>query len=107
MAGGGYWDESAFSVGMSDILGVIDLVISGGAAGADTLAIAWAEARGIHYAEVPALWSFYKRSAGMLRNKAMMFLQPDLVVAFPGGRGTQGMVDLAKRAGIPVHIPYG
>ena len=28
--------------------------------------------------------------------------KPDLVIAFPGGRGTEDMVTRAERAGIPV-----
>jgi hypothetical protein len=30
--------------------------------------------------------------------------KPDLVLAFPGGRGTRNMVGQAKRAGVPVEI---
>jgi hypothetical protein len=29
---------------------------------------------------------------------------PDLVVAFPGGKGTAGMIALARAAGIPVFL---
>jgi ABC-type Fe3+-hydroxamate transport system substrate-binding protein len=28
--------------------------------------------------------------------------KPDLVIAFPGGKGTQMMINLAESAGIPV-----
>jgi ABC-type Fe3+-hydroxamate transport system substrate-binding protein len=34
----------------------------------------------------------------------MLRLRPDLVVAFPGGRGTADMVAAATDAGIPVRI---
>jgi hypothetical protein len=30
--------------------------------------------------------------------------KPDLVLAFPGGRGTRNMVGQAKRRGVPVEI---
>jgi len=43
-----------------------------------------------------------KRRAGPERNAAMLGLGPDLVVAFPGGSGTAGMVRLAKAAGVEV-----
>jgi formate dehydrogenase assembly factor FdhD len=32
--------------------------------------------------------------------------KPDLVVAFPGGRGTADMVRKAQTAGVPVHFAY-
>lgn len=82
------------------------LIIHGGARGADRLAKQWAIANGIHHCAVPALWDYYQRSAGMLRNKAMMLLQPDYGVAFPGGSGTAGMVRLLIEAGVPVWQPF-
>ena len=83
----------------------IDMVIHGGAKGADYLAGCWAEKRGIHQAIVPALWKTYGKAAGMIRNRAMLTLRPDLVVAFPGGTGTAGMVNEARRAGVTVLEP--
>lgn len=78
------------------------IVIHGDAPGADRLADEWATAQGIPVARVPALWQYYRQSAGPIRNKAMLLLEPDLVVAFPGGRGTANMVMIAQQAGIPV-----
>lgn len=78
------------------------IVIAGGAPGADTWAVHWAEVRGVHYAEVPAHWDTYKKKAGYLRNAAMLALQPQACVAFPGGPGTAMMVKLCREAGIPV-----
>ena len=43
------------------------------------------------------------RSAGMIRNKEMIDCHnPELVIAFPGGSGTEGMKKLALRRGIRV-----
>lgn len=43
------------------------------------------------------------RAAGPMRNKQMLEEgKPDLVVAFPGGAGTENMVKQAKAAGIRV-----
>lgn len=70
--------------------------------GADQLAKEWAISRGIHYAAVPALWTVYDRPAGNLRNSAMLLLQPELGVAFPGGSGTRDMIKKLKLAGISV-----
>jgi ABC-type hemin transport system substrate-binding protein len=82
-----------------------DFIIEGGATGADRLARRWAEARGFHFATVDALWYRYgklDKSAGAKRNRAMLRLRPDKVIAFPGGNGTHDMVTCAKAAGIPV-----
>lgn len=73
------------------------IIIEGGARGADTLAREEAKRRGIHCATVPALWDTYKKGAGDKRNRAMVFgLEPHVVVAFPGGRGTENCVRHAK-----------
>ncbi len=80
----------------------IEMVIYGGAPGADMLGKFWAERTGIHSARVEAQWQRYGKSAGPKRNAAMLLLKPDLVVAFPGGVGTADMVRRAKGASIPV-----
>jgi len=59
----------------------------------------------------PAQWAEHGRSAGPRRNAAMLTVAraaaaawgrlPELL-AYPGGRGTDDMVDKARRAGIPV-----
>lgn len=80
----------------------IDMVIHGGATGADERAAAWALANGVPVAEVKANWGLFGAKAGPIRNRAMLKLQPGAVVAFPGGKGTANMVKQAKAAGIPV-----
>lgn len=79
-----------------------DLVIHGNAKGADSLAGEWARAAGIQEISCPANWDTHGKSAGYRRNKAMLSLQPDLVLAFPGGPGTANMIKLAKEAGVKV-----
>lgn len=76
------------------------IVIHGGAVGADALAGEWAFQRGIHVAEVRPNWQKYGKRAGYLRNMAMLVLQPEIVICFPGGKGTAMMAELAKKAGI-------
>lgn len=45
----------------------------------------------------------YGKSAGPIRNQTMLDDgKPDLVLAFPGGRGTADMVAKAEKHGIPV-----
>jgi hypothetical protein len=84
----------------------IDMLIHGGASGADIKAAQWAQSKGIHTARVDALWNHYNKAAGYKRNSAMLLLKPDYCVAFPGGRGTAMMIDLCRRSGIPVWQPY-
>lgn len=84
----------------------IEMLIHGGARGADLMAGAWAQERGIHTARVDALWDVLgKRCAGPRRNEAMLRLAPDGVIAFPGGTGTAHMVGIAREACIPVWQP--
>jgi hypothetical protein len=77
-------------------------VIHGDALGADRLAAHWARTNKVQEVACPANWDGYGKAAGVLRNKAMLALGPDLVVAFPGGTGTQHMIDLALKAGVEV-----
>jgi hypothetical protein len=78
-------------------------VIHGGARGADTLAGLWAKSRNVPVETHPAAWSKYGRAAGMIRNEQMLRDgRPDVVVAFPGGVGTAGMVRIAREARVPV-----
>ena len=74
-------------------------VIHGDARGADKLAHGWAVNRGIQPVRVPALWEIFGPKAGALRNRAMLDLKPDLLVAFPGGAGTSHMVKIARESG--------
>jgi hypothetical protein len=50
-----------------------------------------------------AEWETLGRKAGPIRNERMLTEgKPDLVVAFPGGRGTAHMTRLAREAGVEV-----
>jgi predicted Rossmann-fold nucleotide-binding protein len=80
----------------------IQILIHGCATGADSLAAAWAMNQGIHTAGVPPIWDVYARLAGTRRNGAMLLLKPELVIAFPGGRGTANMVAQARYNAIKV-----
>jgi hypothetical protein len=82
------------------------VVIAGGARGADVLAVQWAKDRDIATEIYTADWRRFGRGAGPRRNKQMLDEgRPDLVVAFPGGKGTAGMTALALTAGIKVVHP--
>lgn len=84
-------------------VGLIEVVIHGDAAGADTMAKRWAREHGIPDIACPADWESYGRSAGHVRNREMLVEhKPHAILAFPGGRGTTSMVVMAQRAGLPV-----
>lgn len=71
--------------------------------GADTLAKEYAIRRGISVSAFPALWGKHGKSAGPIRNNQMLTEgKPELVIAFrgPNSRGTQNMIDQAKKAGV-------
>jgi hypothetical protein len=81
----------------------VTLLIEGEARGADTLARQWAERRRIPVRKYPADWEHDGKAAGPIRNQRMLDDgKPDLVVAFPGGRGTADMVRRANAAGVRV-----
>ena len=82
----------------------ITILIQGGAKGADLLAAKWAYENNIHVAEVKALWSTRGKSAGHARNAAMLLLEPEVVVAFNGGVGTEMMVKLSSKCESVRHI---
>ena len=80
-------------------------ICHGAARGADTLAGDWAADRGVISHEFPADWNKHGRAAGPIRNKQMLDeFKPNVVIAFPGGAGTQNMIRLARKAGVIVHI---
>lgn len=97
----------------------IDKVIQGGATGADRLALKWCGSRSIECLNVPANWTDlshadavirtrhdgtkYDAKAGSRRNQRMIDEgKPDLVIAFPGQKGTADMISKARKANIEV-----
>lgn len=81
----------------------VSVVIHGNARGADWLADRWARANAVDRLAFPADWETHGRAAGPKRNQRMLDEgRPDLVIAFPGGRGTADMVRRARKAGVKV-----
>lgn len=79
-------------------------VAQGGAAGADQLTREWCRYRDIECVEYKADWMVHGKKAGPMRNMRMLEAErPDLVVSFPGSRGTIGCTGYAQRLGLPVH----
>lgn len=83
------------------------ILITGGAVGADNLAMQWAMSRKVDHVVRYARWETEGKAAGPIRNARMLRLKPKLVIAFlvnkPGeNRGTKHMCEIAEKAGIKV-----
>lgn len=79
------------------------VVIHGYASGVDAEADNWALACGRRVCGFRAEWHRLGRAAGPVRNQRMIDEgKPDLVIAFPGGRGTADMTRRARAAGLEV-----
>ena len=99
--------------------GPIDIVINGGARGADTIAKEWADDSDIACETMMADWDTFGKRAGSIRNQAMVdrvialkreqkLSDYDIVcVAAPGGHGTADCVRRAQKAGIRVNEVVG
>lgn len=77
--------------------------------GADAMAQKFAEETGIATERHPADWNKHGRAAGPIRNKQMVDLGADIVLAFPKGKsaGTRGCTKLAQDAGLVVKVFEG
>lgn len=79
-------------------------IIHGDCEGVDRMAGEAARKIGIAVAEVAANWSFYGKKAGPIRNRWMLCLRPEQVVAFhhdfENAKGTTDMLNAARKAKI-------
>jgi hypothetical protein len=81
-----------------DSVNHIECLIHGGAPGADSLAGEWARSIPVQEHIFKPDWGKHGMAAGPIRNSAMLAMNPDMVVAFPGGSGTADMVKKAIAA---------
>lgn len=81
-----------------------------GICGADQLSGLWARLHAIPVRKEPISkeeWDRYGLAAGPARNIRMFRKYPiSRVVAFPGGRGTEHAMSVARQEGIPVDQPF-
>ena len=78
-------------------------IINGDAKGADQISYEWAEITISPVVLHPPKWHEHGKKAGVLRNQEMLDMwDPDIVLAFPGGKGTADMVKRSKDQGYEV-----
>lgn len=81
-------------------------VVVGDARGVDAFVLEWAKLRNKTWFCEKAHWKMLGNYAGIERNERMVKLyNPDLVIAFPGGKGTKHCVDFSRKNGIEVVFP--
>lgn len=77
-----------------------DVLMHGGAKGADKLCGTWGKILGFKVIVFEADWMRYGKGAGQVRNKRMLEESPELVLAFHpdliNSKGTKNMVAIAK-----------
>jgi len=80
------------------------VVIEGEASGADKLCKEVAKSLGMTVIPVPADWNKYGRAAGPIRNKLMLDIKPEIVIAFhnniQSSKGTKNCLMQARQRGI-------
>ena len=78
-------------------------LVHGAARGADSLAADyWGCTLGRATESHPADWVKHGKAAGPIRNQEMLDSGVDILIAFPGGRGTADMTRRALAAGVKV-----
>jgi YspA, cpYpsA-related SLOG family len=83
----------------------VSRVVSGMAAGVDSLAVRYAALHGLPCDRFPAEWRKYGRSAGYRRN-VQMAQHADALIALWDGQspGTRHMIETAKARGLAVFV---
>ncbi len=84
------------------------ILLHGDCRGLDQIAASEAIKLGIQTLSVPANWQRFGRAAGPIRNREMLDLEPDLVLAFHDhldiSRGTKDCVQQALARGLTVQL---
>lgn len=117
VTGGRDFDDEDMMIAALSRLPAWSVLVNGGAKGADQLAVVywrilmrdWRStvypmvAKPEGYIEThPADWAQHGKAAGAIRNQQMLKTGIDMLLAFPGGRGTAHMTSICERAGVPI-----
>lgn len=83
----------------------VEMIVSGGARGADQLGERWARQHGIQIRIFKPDWQRHGKSAGVIRNREIVD-NADMVIAFWDGqsKGTQHTVEIARKQGVAVQV---
>ena len=83
----------------------VDLIITGGAKGIDTLAEVWAAERGIPTVTVKPCYEKYGRAAPIRRDEEMVDMADKVLVIWDGvSRGSKHTADYARKRGKPLTV---
>lgn len=83
----------------------VTCVVSGGAKGADEYGEILAANLGIQVEIYQPEWSRYGKQAGPVRNREMAKNAEGLIAIWDGlSRGTENMINLAKKAGLRIYV---
>jgi hypothetical protein len=103
-----WYDENKICCALLQLNPVDDIIITGGARGADSIAHKIATNLKFKTIVKMADWDKYGLAAGPIRNKQMLDLGPDKVVAFhsniDSSKGTKDCISRARKMGIPVEM---
>jgi hypothetical protein len=105
VCGGRTFNDRAWVVRRLSSLRPGTIIIHGDAPGADRLVEEVSRELKLETRAYPADWDHYGPAAGPIRNRQMLEEEhPDLVIAFPGGKGTYDMCKQARGAGVEVQV---
>lgn len=102
------WAEIAHKTGRQTSPPLLKTLIHGGARGADEGGADWGRSEHANVNCFKANWRKHGKAAGPIRNQQMIDEgQPDIAIAFPGGKGTADMTRRLEAAGIPIVFARG
>lgn len=97
--------RSIADIDISKYLKNIDVLLTGGAKGVDSLAIAYAKKNGIKHIEVLPNYAKYNRAAPVIRDEEMVKMCDRVVAIWDGeSKGTKHTIDFAKKHEKPIEI---
>lgn len=97
--------RSIADIDISKYLKNIDVLLTGGAKGVDSLAITYAKKNGIKHIEVLPNYAKYNRAAPVIRDEEMVKMCDRVVAIWDGkSKGTKHTIDFAKKHEKPIEI---
>lgn len=97
--------RSIADIDISKYLKNIDVLLTGGAKGVDSLAITYAEKNGIKHIEVLPNYAKYHRAAPVIRDEEMVKKCERVIAIWDGkSKGTKHTIDFAKKYGKPIAV---